>query len=288
MILRTIFLLLLTLDLFAITLQNRYLVQSKNIKLRDIIPQAKYDITLYKINLNRHSKKIKSYDLIQTLSKHGYTTLKTSSRIITFVQESPINTSEIKNFIKDAYLKEYPQIKIHSLFLAPRGYITSLPQTYDIKLAKRFHLSKDGTLAIKTHHNRQIFFDYIIDAHIDVYKAREVLRKEEKLSSFNAVKTSIHFDKFKSTPVNSKHLNTTQLKKHIKANKIITLRDIETLNLVKKGSNVLVSLNNNNINISFSAKALQSGKLRDIITVQKSNKQRLKVRIVGPNKVIMK
>ena len=69
----------------------------------------------------------------------------------------------------------------------------------------------------------------------------------------------VHFDKFRALPINNEQLNTSQLKRHLKNKSIITTRDIETLNLVKKGSIVNVNLNNNNINISFSAKALHPG-----------------------------
>ena len=78
---------------------------------------------------------------------------------------------------------------------------------------------------------------------------------------------------------------TIQTKHHIKQNSIITMRDVEALNIVRKNSNVSVSLSSEGISITFSAKALQDGKLNDIITIQKQNKKRLKAKVVGKNRV---
>lgn len=284
---KTLLLFFFTLDIFAFILHDTYHIDSTNIKLQTIVPHAKYDITLYKIDRNRHSKKIKTADLLAILLKHGFEPTQTKSRYVRFIQKSPVKTLKIENFILNAYKQKYSGIKIHSLRLTPRGYIKSIPLKYTIKMPKRFFLRNKGTLSIKTLQNKQIFFDYLIDANLWIYISRYKTQKGEKLSALNSTKKKIRLDKLKALPVNVKQLNTTQFKRRLKADTVITIRDIEALNLVKKGDQVLVTINDNNINISFSAKALQSGKLRDIITVQKSNKKRLKVQIIGKNKVKM-
>ena len=63
------------------------------------------------------------------------------------------------------------------------------------------------------------------------------------------------------------------------------MRDVELLNVVKRGSYVSASLKDVSINITFSAKALQNGKLRDIITIQKNNGQKLQAKVIGKNRV---
>ena len=92
-------------------------------------------------------------------------------------------------------------------------------------------------------------------------------------------------DNFRSKPIEVLDANALQSKHHIKKNKILTARDIETLNVVKKNSYVNVSLDSLNMSISFSAKALQDGKVGDTITVQKSDLKRLKVKVIGKNRV---
>ena len=134
---------------------------------------------------------------------------------------------------------------------------------------------------------KKLFFDYRIEAKIKVYFSRVDIKKSQKVSTLNTIQKIIKLDKLKALPINVNHLNTMQLKRHLKKDKIITIRDIAKLNLVKKGSMVTVVLQNNNINISFLAKALQNGKLRDIITLQKNDKKRIKAKVVGKNRVEM-
>jgi flagella basal body P-ring formation protein FlgA len=49
-----------------------------------------------------------------------------------------------------------------------------------------------------------------------------------------------------------------------------------------------VSLYGDNMAITFSAKALQDGKVNDIIKVQKSDGKRLKVKVIGKNRAEMR
>ena len=86
-------------------------------------------------------------------------------------------------------------------------------------------------------------------------------------------------------PINQTHLNTAQSIRKLTQDTIITTKDIEDLNLVKRGSNVSVTFFDKNINISFSAKALQNGKLNDIITVQKNDQKKLKAKVIEKNRV---
>ncbi len=85
-------------------------------------------------------------------------------------------------------------------------------------------------------------------------------------------------------PIQNINANALQGKHRIKKGRIITTRDVELLSLVKKNSFINVSLDSKNMSISFSAKALQSGKLGDTITAQKTDGKRLKVKIIGKNK----
>ena len=281
-------LLLLTFPLFSFELHSVYYIESKDITLKDIIPKVQEDVVLYKINAKKYTKKIKTKDLIEVLKKYHTKPIKTTSRYIRFIQKSPIDTSKIKSMLLNLYQDYYPSMTIKSVFIMPRGYVDSLPYDYDISINKKAHLSKESVISIKTLQNKKIFFDYKIDASLYVYFSRGRLHRNDKISTLNTIKKKIHFDKFRALPININHLNKSQSKRNVKSEKILTIRDIQTLHLVQKGSNVNVNLKNKNINISFLAKALQNGILNDIITVQKSDKQRLRVRIIGKNQVELK
>lgn len=277
-----------TLNLFSYELHSVYYVNSKNITLQDIVPHAKENVELYKISKNKHAKKIKADKLIVQLNKHGINSLESSSRYIRFILQSPIDTSKIESSLLSRYKENYPNMKINSIQVVPRAYVKSLPDNYKISLHKKFFLSKEGTLNIKTLDNKKLFFDYIVDADLYVYISRENIHKGDRISPFNTTKKSVVFDKFRALPINTSYLNVSQAKRNLKTNKVLTLRDIQSLDLVKKNSNVNVSINDGTINISFSAKALQNGKLNDIITVQKSNRQRLRAKVIGKDRVELK
>jgi len=283
-----LFLLLLTLELFSITLKDTYYINSNNIKLLDIVPDAKYDVTLYENDKGRYTKRIRTKDIIQTLKKHDFTKVQSSSNYIRFIKKSPIDTSKIEEKVRQTYLKYYPNISIHSILVMPRGYVKSMSDNYVISLQKRSHLSHKGTLSIKTQENKKIFFDYFIEADIKVYLSKESMSKGDAISTLSTIKQNIPLDKLRALPINIQQINTTQTKHHIKANFILTMRDIELLHLIKKGASVNVNLDNSNISISFLAKAVQNGKLNDIITVQKRDGKKIKVKVIGKNRVEMR
>lgn len=275
-------------QLFSFELQSVYFVDSKEIKLKDIVLDAKTNIVLYKIDKNRYTKKIKTTKLLKLLEKHGYNSYKSSSRYVRFVKKSPIDTSKIESDLAEIYQENYPNITIKDIIIIPRGYISALPNNYNISVQSKAHLSKEGTLSIKTVKNKKIFFDYIVNATVSVYFSKGNLQKWETISALNTIKKSIVLDRFRTLPISIAHLNVSQSKRNLKAKKILTVRDIQTLHLVKKNANVNVHLKDGNLDISFLAKALQNGRLNDIITVKKRNQERLRVRIIGKNMVELK
>ena len=288
MLVKILLIFLFSFEVLAITLNSTYYIDSRNIKLQDILPRAPYDVTLFKIEQKRYTKRVKSKEVIALLQQHGFKDILSSSSYILFTKNSPIDTSKIKSSITSLYKEKYPNIKINSILVMPRGYVKSLPKKFELIMQKKSYLSRDGTLSIKTLDKKKLFFDYTIDAKIYIYVPKKQLKRRERISALNTRKKSIQFHKFKAMPINEHQLNITQSKRNLKVDTIITLRDIETLNLVRRGSHVSVNFKDNSINISFSAKALQNGKLNDIITIEKRNKKRLKVRVIGKNRVEVK
>ena len=68
---------------------------------------------------------------------------------------------------------------------------------------------------------------------------------------------------------------------------LITSRDVTGLYLVKRGESVNVTLKSSGIDISFSAKALTSGRAGDMISVLRSEGKKIKVRVIGKNRAEM-
>ncbi len=280
--LKILLLLFISIGLFANNyLKSNYYVQDREIMLSNIIENIQDDVQLFRIDKSRHSKRVKSKQVIKILQSHGIKDYKSKHSYVQFTKKSPINSEKIKNTIEKIYKERYAHIKIKTVLVEPRSYITTLPQSYEIILKSKSHLSKDGTLYIKTDDNKKTFFNYKIDAEIVVFEAKKDIKRNIELSNINCKKKSIILDKFRAMPLQNMLKGTVQSTHNIKQGTILTTRDAQGLYLVKRGSNVNVTLNSSNLAISFSAEALQNGRFADIITVMKRNGKKVKVRVTG-------
>ena len=254
-------------------------------KISAITSNTKDNIVLFKIDKNKHFKRVKSKSIIKLLKTNGYDSYRSHNLYIKFIKKSPISLSEIKNEIKNLYKNKYTNIKIKKISVHPRSYTETLPNSYQIKIKSKSYLSNSGIFYIKTPQKKEIFFNYYINALVTIYSARKNIKKGVELSSINTIKKTIQLDKFRAMPLQKLQKGTLQTKHHIKKNRIITFRDMVALDVVKRGSSVSVNLSSDTISITFIAKALQDGKLNDIITIQKSNGKRLKAKVIGKNRV---
>lgn len=270
------------------TLNSTYYINSNDIYISNIIKDAPRNKLIYKLEANRYTKRIKSKELLKTLKENGYRNITSKSSYIKFIKKSPVDTSKVALFVKEYYIDKYDKIDIKTIIVEPRSYTTSLPNDYIIEIRERNYLSRSGIVSIKTPKNRKIFFNYDIDATVWVYFSRNKIKKDVELTSINTVKKSIALDKFMAKPIENLKSRTIQGKRTIKKDRVITSRDIETISLVKKNSYILITLRSEGMFINFSAKALQSGKLNDIISIQKRDGTRLKVRVTGKNKAEIK
>jgi flagella basal body P-ring formation protein FlgA len=284
MLLKTFLLIVVFLELLlSNTLNKEYFINSRDIKLSQIIPHAKKDVILFSLEEGKHTKRVKSKDLIKLLKNKGYDSYTSKSNYIQFTKRSPIDISKIKKSIIRFYQKAYKDIEIKQISIMPRNYLESLPKNYVTNIQKKSVLYNHGTLYIKTKQNKKIFFDYNIDASLSVYVAKDDIKRDVELSAINCVKKSIILNRFRDVPIINIYNNTIQTKKPIKSGNVITIRDIQKLSLVKRGSDVTTVLNTEGITLSFSTKAQKDGKLGDTITVKNSNGKKFTVKVIGKN-----
>ena len=285
MFLKTLFILFTCTILFADkTFKSNYYIDSNKINISDIIPQVKNDKKLFMIDGSKYTKRVKSKDLIELLQKSGYMGYTSKHRYVKFTKKSPIDTSKIEEKLVKIYKEKYPEIKIKSIEVRPRAYLTALPDKYTVFLQPKQYLKSSGVVSIKSDSKKQLFFNYSIDATIEVYKSRKNIKRNSELSNVNCVKKSIILDRFRAMPIQELVNGRVQSKNHIKINRVLTRRDVKELELITRGSTVNVLLSSDNIDISFSGEALQSGVYGDTIKVRQSNSKVLKVRIVGKNR----
>ncbi len=279
---KILFLLLLSLNFYAAdTLEEVYYVNSKNIMLSSVIPNATNDSHILTIEPSRYTLRVKTKDLTKLLGKYGYKNYTSKSSYINFVLKSPVDTSNIEQKIREYYEKEYEDITIKSISVRPRGYTTSMPNEYALNIRERDFLSKSGVVNIKTTENKKLFFDYDVIADVWVYKSRGIIKKDMRLSSSNCMKKSVPLESFRAKPLQNIETKSLQAKRHIPKEMILTERDAEILDVVRRDSTINVTMSKDGIAITFSAKALQDGKVNDIINVQNSSGKILKARVTS-------
>lgn len=266
-------------------LQSEYFVEGDTITLKTIIPSTKEETTLYNFANSKNIKRVKSSLLIKKLKKLGYTDFEAKHAYVQFSKKSPVDTSFIKNALRNYYKKNYSSITIDSIEVNPRTYMEQLPKEYSFGIQKDSFLQNSGYCYIVTPEKKKIFFRYLVSAHILAYHARQTLIRGEALGKINLVKKSIMLSKFRAKPLEELPKDGLEAKHRVKKGTLITLRDTATLILVKRGERVHVTLRNSGIAISFEAEAITDGRLGESVTIQKSDNKRLIGRVVGKNQV---
>jgi flagella basal body P-ring formation protein FlgA len=285
MLLKFLLLFFISCELFSSTnLKSEYYVYSDEIKLSSILPHVQKDVTLFTITEGRYTKRVSSKELIELLESLGHNDINSKSEYVQFTKQGLFDTTKIKNELIKIYKQRYKQIEIQSVEVHARGYLDSLPKEYTVYMQSKSHLKREGMLYIKTKQSKKIFFDFIVNAKLDVYFARENIKRNTELSSINAIKKSIILDKFRAQPLQNVANGTLQSKHNIKKDTLLTSRDIVELQLVRRGSSVSVLLESNNMTISFSAEALEDGVYEQIIEVQKQNGTKVKIKVTGKNR----
>lgn len=271
-------------SLSANELSSNYYVTSNYIKVSDITNNPLDEDTLFTIEANRHSKRVKTSKLLKILKKHNISNYKSKHNYIQFTKKSPISTEKIEEYVEAYYKKNYLDIDINNIIIEPRSYISAIPDNYSVFLRKNAHLSNTGTLHIKTDDNKKIFFNYKIDAKISLYVSKQDIKKDEELSNLNTKKALIKLEKMKSNPIENIKKGMFQAKHNIKKMTSLTDRDAVGLNLISRGSKVSVTLKNSSMAISFIAISNKNGKYGESIYVTNKKGNKIKVIVTGRNR----
>ncbi len=264
-------------------LKEKYFTPTNDINLSLITNDTKNDKVIYHIERDRYLKRVRSKDLLRLLQQNGYRRFKAKRSYVTFIKLSSVDLSPIRQKLTDYFKKNYKLIDIHSLKIIPKMHIEKLPKEFTFKVRSNALLNSHGTVSIITPKKKQIFFEYFLDATLPVYKAKKKIARGEALSLRNLSKERIRFERFRALPVQD--IQGLQAKHHITKGKLITERDVERVDLVRRGEFVSVVLKESSLEIDMSAKALQAGTLNDIILIQNRRGKRLRARVIGKNLV---
>lgn len=268
-------------------LESVYYVKDREVISSVVTGDEKNTFTILRIDEGDYLKKIKAKELEELLNKHGYREFAAKNSYVSFILKSPIDTSYIKQRLIERYEKEYRFIDIKEIVLEPRSYMQSLPDEYEVEIKKREHLSKEGVISIETPQKKKYFFDYYLKAYIIVYESKKSIKKGTKISPAHYIKKSVLLDDYRAKPLQDMETLTLQAKRQIPKARVMTVLDVEELDVVKRGSVINVSMKNGNMIINFTAEALKDAKVNDIISVKNSNGKIFKAKVTGRDMAVI-
>lgn len=193
---------------------------------------------------------------------------------------NPALIKEIKNFVESKFLEYYKayNIKINYIEVAPTLDANLDKFRVDKIIFDNRDLRKDnGNFEVHLVHNQKrqkVFFKFSINAIIDALSATENIKSGTVLDSNNTTISQIQIAKNMQLPANKNILNEYSAKSFISSGSVIVDSKITPKIIVNKGDIIEVNYKIDNIDISFSAKALESGYINQIIKAQniQSNK----------------
>ncbi len=288
MLLRFSFFIIISIPLLAaMHLQQQYYFKTGPIYSTTLFPNIKKKFILFNINNNRTHYRVKSTQLIRRFKEHNLTLTAGSVRYVNFVKMSPVSTARLEEQLAMRYRTVFKNLHVKKVSVTPRSYLSKLPQEYTLLFSEKNMYRSEGVFSIKTADKKRLFFNYRIDATLEVYMPRHPLKRGDPLTPMNTIKKRIVLQKLRALPIVETGVKKYRLKRSMKPNRIITRRDIELYPIVKRGSSVLVELKSGSVVLQFSAIASQDGAKNDIITIQKKDGRRIKARVIAAGRVEM-
>ncbi|RAX51494.1 flagella basal body P-ring formation protein FlgA [Helicobacter sp. 16-1353] len=181
---------------------------------------------------------------------------------------------DIESFIKNRFLQSYKDynIQINDISVTPAMDINLNKMKIDKIIFDDRLLKRDsGNFEVHLYHNekrQRVFFTFNINATIDALSASNNIKTNEVITNNNSQITQIPITKTMQIPALPNILNEYSAKSFIPNGAVIIPSKIMPKILIQKGDIVEVLYNNQNINISFNAKALESGSIGQIIKAE--------------------
>ena len=272
--------------LFCAELQSHYFFKDNTITPYFLLGEGyENNTTLFTIAKESSHYKISTLKLLKFLKKAGISLEKPHFSYVTFDKKSPIDTSKIQAALKSYYAKALPSLEIQNIVIYPRSYVNALPPHFSVHVPKNSFKRYRSTLYIQDTKRKRIFFNYEIEGILHVIKNRHQLERKDSINSFNTYKSTQPFSSLTSKPLLHVDGQRYIAKHRLKADTTLYDRDVTTKPLVKKDEDVNVIITQGDLELQTTARALQDGKLYDMIRVEKSDGTRMRVKVIGVNQV---
>lgn len=281
------FLLLLTffVNLNGYELAENYSYKNTVIHSTDLFPEIAQKFEILKIPSDKDHYRVDAQVIAKTFELNGIALDISKTRYVNFTKYSPVDFTPLKTQLETMLREYYPTIRIDTITIIPRGYLSSLPKEVRGVFNDRFYQHASGTFYILDAQGLRRYLDYSVRATVSVLHTTQKISRRDRLSGFNTLLKSIPFDSFKDKPLTALPDTPSRFRSNLKPGQPLTLRNIEIVPLVLKNEKVIVEVRNESVLVEFGATATQEGLLYDIITIQKSDGKRAKAKVIGENRV---
>ncbi|WP_120944914.1 MULTISPECIES: flagellar basal body P-ring formation chaperone FlgA [Helicobacter] len=128
----------------------------------------------------------------------------------------------------------------------------------------------------------QALLKYQVIAQIEVFKTKNMLKKDVNLDSSNTYSQSVPFERFNTMPLDASYINNSSTKSFLAPNTLLSIDKIAPKILVYKNEMFSATLQSGPISLETSLQALQNGSLNQVIeALNIESKRRVQVRITG-------
>jgi flagella basal body P-ring formation protein FlgA len=179
----------------------------------------------------------------------------------------------------------YPTMTITSIYITPHGYTESLPANAHVVFDKEGYKQNRGTFYIPDSNGIRHYFDYSLDATLEVLHVTQKTSRKAILSTTNSTLESIPFVSFRGKPLTKLPETPYRFRSSLKEGTVITDQHIEPNPIVLRGAKISAQIKSGTVIVEFIATATQEGALYDIITIEKADGKRVRAKIIGENTV---
>ncbi|GAA7102938.1 flagella basal body P-ring formation protein FlgA [Helicobacter pylori] len=198
-----------------------------------------------------------------------------------------MDTNMLKTEIKEAYLKEYKDLKleIETINLEiPERFSNASILSYELNASNK--LKKDGVVFLKLENepNLRLPVRYSVIGSMQAFKSIGAIKKDENITANNTKKERIPFGAL-SNPLLEGAIDKVSAKNFIPPNTLLSADKTQALIIVRKNDIITGVYEEGQISIEISLKALENGALNQIIQAKnvESNKI-LKAKVLSSSK----
>lgn len=206
---------------------------------------------------------------------------------ISLFANGEIHIEKIKKYVKEEFLKTYPNMNINSLVIKRYSKLPKEFQTYKLKeiYISKANLKKEkGSIsAIFTNDikKRKLYYNYTLEATVEVLRANQYIQKNRTLSDDLVDFITIKFTNFYQKPITAYYLNKYRARTTIITGKILTTRHISKVTTIKRGDSLRATLRDGGVEVSFSAVALKDAHVGDIIKIKRNHNSFFQAKIIS-------